>query len=83
MLSEEDKRILEEIIETKGNCMHSTRCPSCPFRSMCLPDFINSHPPTKNQRMKVAFDVLFHNEVLDDTFNIDSMRKQYRAKISE
>ena len=83
MLSKKDKNILDEIVDLKGDCMLSTRCRECPFRSMCLPEFVNPVPPTKNQRMNMAVDVLFHNEVLDENFNVKSLKENYRNKITQ
>ena len=82
MLSSKDKKILDQILETKGNCMQSTRCPECPFRSMCLPEFLNPVPPTPNQRLNMAMDVLFHNEVLDENFNVKALPENDRSKFS-
>lgn len=83
MLSDNDKEILQEIVVAEGDCMLSTRCKTCPFRSMCLPEFVNPVPPTPNRRMQMAMDVLFHNEVLDNTFSIESLKDTYREKIRQ
>ena len=65
MLSEKDQQALERIVELQGNCLRDDMCQRCPFRSMCLPEFLNVEPPTKKQRMDIAFNVLAHNVLLD------------------
>jgi hypothetical protein len=64
-LSQSDKSVLEEIVNLDGQCMESSRCKKCPFRSICLPDFLNTNPPTQPQRLKMAQDVLTHQYLLD------------------
>ena len=70
MLNKEDQRILEEIVNLSGDCLEQIRCQRCPFRSMCLPDFLNPTPPTKPQRLNMAFDILAHSVLVDS--NIDN-----------
>lgn len=65
-LSQNDSQILEKIVELDGKCMDSQRCKLCPFRVMCLPEFINPKPPTPEQRKKMALDVLTHHALVDD-----------------
>jgi len=65
-LSQSDKNVLEEIVNTDGQCMESNRCKKCPFRAICLPDFLNVNPPTQPQRLKMAQDVLTHHYLLDE-----------------
>ena len=66
MLSKKDILILQEIIDLKGHCLFSTRCVECPFRSNCLPEFLNTVPPTQSQRMNMALDVIAYQELLGD-----------------
>ena len=66
-LSKSDASILDKIIELNGKCMDSQRCKLCPFRAMCLPEFINPRPPTQEQRATMALDVLTHHALVDDT----------------
>lgn len=74
-LSNNDVKILEEIVSKNGDCMDSKRCPKCPFRAMCLPEFIReNNQPTQDQRKMMALDVLTHNALVDD--NIDL--KEYK-----
>ena len=65
-LSNNDISILEQIVDLDGKCMDSQRCKLCPFRVMCLPEFINPNPPTQEQRAKMALDVLTHHALVDD-----------------
>ena len=65
-LNKNDTLILEQIVELDGKCMDSQRCKICPFRAMCLPEFINPNPPTQEQRSKMALDVLTHHALIDE-----------------
>jgi len=65
-LGHKDKHILQEILSLEGKCMESIRCMECPFRAMCLPDFLNPVPPTSTQREKMASDILINNALLDE-----------------
>ena len=69
-LTTSDKNILEEIVATDGNCINSRRCEKCPFRAICLPEFLNPIPPSQEQRLKMAQDVLTHHYLIDDTTDI-------------
>ena len=63
-LNPEDIETLEQIIELNGKCMESQRCAKCPFRSICLPEFLNVVPPTAKQRSTMAVDVLMHHTLI-------------------
>ena len=65
-LNDVDKNTLEEIVAANGNCMDSKRCTRCPFRSECLPEFLNPITPTPEQRLKVAQDVLTYHYLIDE-----------------
>lgn len=65
-LSDSDKMILEQIVETEGQCLKAERCKKCPFRAMCLPEFLNPIPPSQPQRLQMATDVLTHYYLIDD-----------------
>lgn len=69
-LSDSDKEILEEIVSISGQCLDSKRCQKCPFRAICLPDFLNTVPPSQPQRLKMAQDVLTHHYLIDDDIDI-------------
>ena len=69
-LSKQDIRILEEISGLGGNCMMSTRCAACPFRSQCLPEFLNSVTPTTSQRAKMATDILTHHALIGEDVEV-------------
>lgn len=65
-LSNNDTRVLEEIVSLDGQCMESKRCVVCPFRSLCLPEFLYPNPPTPEKRAKMALDVMTHHALVDD-----------------
>jgi hypothetical protein len=69
-LSGNDTNILEEIVSLEGNCINSKRCEKCPFRVVCLPEFLNPIPPSQEQRLKMAQDVLTHHYLIDDDMDI-------------
>lgn len=65
-LTNNDKDTLEEIVELDGQCLDSKRCQRCPFRAICLPEFLNPVPPSQPQRLKMAIDVLAHHCLIDE-----------------
>lgn len=65
-LNKQDETILQEIVSTDGNCLKSERCAACPFRSMCLPEFLFPKPPTQQQRRDMALKVLTHSAIFHD-----------------
>lgn len=69
-LNTSDKDVLEEIVALDGSCMSSKRCDKCPFRARCLPEFLNPIPPSQEQRLKMAQDVLAHHYLIDDETDI-------------
>lgn len=73
-LSENDALILQEIVNLEGKCLKRERCLACPFRSMCLPEFLNPHPPSQLQRFNMALDVLTHNELMDHNTGVDHVK---------
>lgn len=77
-LSENDKSIMEEIISVEGKCMSATRCAKCPFRAMCLPEFIYPNPPSPTQRKRMAVDILTHHELIDDQLTVEELKEEYR-----
>jgi hypothetical protein len=77
-LSDLDKNILEEIVETDGQCMSSKRCEKCPFRVICLPEFLNPIPPSQEQRLKMAQDVLAHHYLIDSEVEVEDIKKDYK-----
>lgn len=75
-LSKNDTDILEQIVKLDGNCMDSQRCKLCPFRGICLPEFIYPNPPTQTQREQMALSVLAHHALVDED---DQLRvEEYR-----
>lgn len=65
-LTSKDISTLEEIVAVGGKCLYSKRCPDCPFRSRCLPEFLNEIPPTSDQRLNMALNVLSYHQILGD-----------------
>jgi hypothetical protein len=77
-LNDSDQKILEEVVTLEGDCLKKERCEKCPFRSMCLPEFLNIEPPTKNQRKEMAAKILMHNAVMEDEqMDKKSIEEQY------
>jgi hypothetical protein len=77
-LNTSDKNVLEEIVEAEGKCMDSKRCQKCPFRAICLPEFLNPIPPSQPQRLKMAEDVLAHHYLIDEEIEVDDLKKEYK-----
>lgn len=65
-LNNKDLAILQDIVAVQGKCLYSKRCLDCPFRSKCLPEFLNLIPPTAKQRLNMALDVLSYHQLLGD-----------------
>lgn len=70
-LNDQDIKALEEIVSTDGKCMDKVRCKRCPFRAMCLPEFLNPTPPSPQQRKIMALDVLSHHALVDEDLSIE------------
>ena len=64
--------VMEQIIALEGQCISSSRCSICPFRSRCLPEFISSTPPTAAQRRDMALNALSRAVLLGDDSPLDS-----------
>lgn len=79
-LSNNDTRILEQIVNLDGKCMDSQRCKLCPFRVMCLPEFLNPAPPTPEQRAKMALDVMTHHALVDEQEPLDIEQHRWDKK---
>lgn len=79
-LSQSDKDVLEEIAMLDGQCMESNRCKRCPFRSICLPEFLNINPPTQSQRLKMAQDVLTHHYLLDEDMESEDVKQEFNRR---
>ncbi len=77
-LSQTDKDVLEEIVKTDGQCLDSKRCTKCPFRAICLPEFLNPVPPSQPQRLQMAMDVLTHHYLIDDEVEVEEIKKDYK-----
>ena len=76
-LPKQDEKILQEIVNSNGDCLNAQRCSGCPFRSMCLPEFLIPTPPTKEERCNMALKVLTHNALLESEEQID-IKKEYK-----
>lgn len=79
-LSNKDKKILAEIISLGGQCLESKRCIECPFRSVCLPEFLNPYPLTRPQRLNMALDVISYGLLLDDELNLPEVQSYYGSQ---
>jgi len=77
-LSTIDKATLEEITQLSGKCLDSGRCNRCPFRAICLPEFLNPIPPSEEQRLKMAQDVLTHHYLIDSDMDLDEITRDYK-----
>ena len=77
-LSNQDIVVLEQIVSLEGKCMSTERCNLCPFRAMCLPEFLNPVPPTQQQRERMAMDILMHHHILDEDMSRDDICKEYK-----
>jgi hypothetical protein len=78
MLSLQDKNVLEEIVAAEGKCMDAKRCQVCPFRAICLPEFLNPIPPSQPQRLKMVQDVLAHHYLIDDEIEAEDIKKEFK-----
>lgn len=76
-LSSKDARTLQEIVDLDGSCMNSKRCDICPFKAMCLPEFLFPNPPTPEQRAKMALDVMTHHALVDEDEVLDIKKHQW------
>jgi hypothetical protein len=68
-LDDKQKAILNKIIEKEGDCLTSYLCISCPFRTKCLPEFLDrSTRPSHKERYMMAADAITRIELmLDET----------------
>jgi hypothetical protein len=76
-LNKRDTDSLQEIVNLDGNCMNSIRCARCPFRAICLPEFLNPIPPTTQQRAKMALDVLAHHALVEEEADAKSIQMEF------
>lgn len=74
MLTHTDEEVLEKIVELNGKCLLSGLCPKCPFRSQCLPEFLNPIPPSEDKRMNMALSVVTHNALSDAGVDISEYK---------
>lgn len=79
-LNNNDAQVLEDIVKLDGKCMESQRCKVCPFRVMCLPEFLNPIPPTQAQRAKMALDVMTHHALVDEQEPLDIEQHRWDKK---
>lgn len=77
-LSNNDIAVLQDIAVLEGKCMDSSRCSICPFRSICLPDFLNPIPPSSQQRERMAIDVLTHHSLIDGEITLEEIKTDYK-----
>lgn len=67
MITKKDRQILDEIINLEGKCLSSSRCLECPFKALCLPQFLAPAPLPQYKRLKMAVDVIAYNDLLGDS----------------
>lgn len=79
-LTDIDANIMQQIVDLDGKCLDSQRCKLCPFRVMCLPEFLNPTPPTTEQRAKMALDVMTHHALIDEAAPLDIKQHQWDKK---
>jgi len=79
-ISRSDQVVLQQIVDEEGNCLKASRCKVCPFRSMCLPEFLFPKPLTPNQRMTMALDILVHHSLIDEDIEVQDLRDDKYAK---
>lgn len=77
MILNRDAEILQEIVDLDGACLSSKRCIECPFKSLCLPEFLAPAPLPQYKRAKMALDVLAYNGLLDDQDIIDEVKSAH------
>lgn len=73
-ITKSDQVILQQIVDQEGNCLLASRCKLCPFRSMCLPEFLFPKPLTQHQRMTMALDILVHHSLIDEDVEVQDLR---------
>lgn len=73
-LNKQDIEVLEQIVDLNGKCMDSLRCSICPFRAMCLPEFLNPTPPSTNYRLSIALDILTHQMFMGEEVEVEDYR---------
>ena len=75
-LSDQDNRIIQEIVDAAGQCLSSKRCEGCPFRGICLPEFLNQ-PLSPESRLALALRVLSHQFLLGEDISAEDIKRDY------
>lgn len=75
-LTELDNKIIQEIVTANGQCLSSKRCEVCPFRGMCLPEFLNT-PLSPEARLALALRVLSHQFLLGEDLTAEEIKQDY------
>lgn len=75
-LSEQDNKVIQEIVDTAGNCLSSKRCEVCPFRGTCLPEFLNT-PLSPEARLALALRVISHQFLVDEEISAEDLKRDY------
>jgi hypothetical protein len=61
------KNVLNKIVEKEGNCLTNLLCDICPFRTKCLPEFLDKKTaPSRKERYEMAADMLARIELMLD-----------------
>lgn len=67
-MKENTLKVLEKIVELQGDCLKVHLCTSCPFKTRCLPEFLNSAEkrPSKKERFNLALDAITNSALFED-----------------
>jgi hypothetical protein len=67
-MNNDEQKILEDILESNGDCFHWEKCRRCPFIDKCLPKIIQDRKSmlSKNERLNLALERLFSLIILED-----------------
>jgi hypothetical protein len=61
------EEVLNKIIELKGDCLKYELCVACPFRSKCLPKFIDNETKlSRQERYNLAANHITNFILMDD-----------------
>ena len=75
-LNEQDNKVIQEIVDAAGQCLNSKRCPSCPFRGICLPEFLNEGLSPES-RLALALKVMANQFLLGEDISAEDIKRDY------
>ena len=68
-MTDDQKDILEDVIDLGGNCLQAVRCSRCPFADKCLPKFAEKTGPwSHKKRLDLAINTLTREVLIGDTY---------------